>query len=63
MSKNTKIWLVVGVLLVLVGAAVFIGAMMNVKWDFKKLSTANYETKTYEITENFKDISSLCKLT
>ncbi len=57
MSKKTKIWLVIGALLVLLGAAIFAAAMMSFKWDFKKLSTAKYETNTYEIGESFKDIS------
>ena len=57
MSKNKKIWLVVGALLVFVGGAIFGGAMMGFKWDFNKLSTTKYQTNEYEINESFKDIS------
>lgn len=57
MSKRTKIWLVIATSLVLIGCAVFVGVMATLKWDFTKLSTAEYETNEYEVREKYKDIS------
>lgn len=57
MSKATKIWLIVGTSLVLLGIIVFGGAMAMLKWDFFKLTTRNYETNTYEISEDFDSVS------
>lgn len=57
MSKKTKIWLIVGVSLVLVGCIIFGGVMTVLKWDFSKLSTNSFETNRYEISDTFKDIS------
>lgn len=57
MSKKIKIWLVVGVSLVIVGCILFGGVMTVLKWDFSKLSTNSFETKRYEISDTFKDIS------
>ncbi len=57
MSKTTKIWLIIGTSLVLIGCIIFGGVMTMLKWDFTKLSTGKYETNHYEITENFKSIS------
>ena len=59
MSKATKIALVVGALLVLLGGAIFAAAMISFKWDFKKLSTTNYQTNEHQITESFSDVSIL----
>lgn len=55
MSKKT--WLIIGTLLVLIGGILFVSVMTILKWDFRKLSTNEYETNSYEITENFKAIS------
>lgn len=57
MAKKTKKWLIVAALLVIAGILIFVGAMTMVKWDFKKLSTAKYETNTHEIQEKFRNIS------
>lgn len=57
MSNRTKIWLIIGTSLVLIGGAIFVGVMTAFKWDFTKLSTAEYETNEYEINENYKNIS------
>ena len=56
MSKSVKIWLIVGVSLVLVGAIIFLGVMMALNWDFSKISTVKYETNEYEINESYKNI-------
>lgn len=57
MRKTTKIWLIVAASLVLVGGMIFVGVMTAMKWDFRKLSTAKYETNTYEISEGFDHVS------
>ena len=57
MSKSAIVWIIVGASLVLLGAIIFGGVMMSIKWDFKKLSTVRYETNRYEISENYKNIS------
>lgn len=57
MSKKTKIWLIMAASLVLVGGIIFTGVMTVFKWDFAKLSTSNYKTNSYEINQNFKNIS------
>ncbi len=59
MSKKTKIWLIIGASLILIGAIIFVGAMMALNWDFTKLSTVKYETNHYEISESFKNINVL----
>ena len=57
MSKSARIWLIVAALAILLGGVVFVGAMTKLDWDFIKLSTQNYETNSYVITEQFDDIS------
>lgn len=57
MSKRTKIWLIIAISLVLTGAIIFTGVMTLLNFDFLKLSTAKYETNSYEINETFKNIS------
>ena len=57
MSKNTKIWLIIGTSLILSGCIIFGGVMTMLQWDFTKLSTTKYETNHYEITESFNNIS------
>ncbi len=59
MSKKTKIWLIIGASLILIGAIIFGGAMMALNWDFTKLSTVKYGTNNYEISESFKNIKVL----
>ncbi|MBE7087439.1 MAG: DUF4097 domain-containing protein [Clostridiales bacterium] len=57
MSKTIKIWLIIAASLVILGVAIFAISMASVGWDFTKLSTGNYETNTYDVTEEFADIS------
>lgn len=56
MKNTTKIWLAAAGVLVLAGCILFVGVMSMFQWDFAKLSTAKYETYTYEIGETFRDI-------
>lgn len=55
MSK-TKKWLIAAVSLCLIGCIIFVGVMMSLEWDFRKLSTTKHQTAKYEITENYKNI-------
>ena len=57
MKKKTKTWLLIASSLLLVGCALFVCVMSILKWDFTKLSTAKYETNTYEVGEEFDAIS------
>lgn len=57
MKKSTKIWIVTAAFLVSVGSVVFAVAMSKLGWDFTKLSTVNYETNVYEITDDFAGIT------
>ncbi len=57
MSKKTKLWLITAASLVVVGLIIFASVMTVYNWDFTKLSTVKYETNTYEITEEFINIS------
>lgn len=57
MRKTTKIWIVIAASLVFVGLIMFAAVMSKYKWDFSKLSTGKYETNTYEISEEFSNLS------
>ena len=57
MRKSTRIWMIAATSLLLVGGLLFGGAMSMLNWNFEKLSAAQYETNTYEITEEYKSIS------
>lgn len=57
MRKTTKIWLVMAASLVVIGLIMFAAVMSIYKWDFAKLSTGKYETNTYEINEEFNNLS------
>lgn len=57
MRNGTKIWLIVAALIILLGGIIFVGAMTKLGWDFTKLSTEKYETNSYDVTEDFEDIS------
>ena len=57
MKLSTKIWLLVGGLLVLLGGLAFAVSMAANQWDFSKLDPARYENRTVEISEDFQNIS------
>ena len=57
MRRGMKIWLIVAVCLIVAGCILFGGAMSMLKWDFEKLSTTEFVTNEYAITEVFSDIS------
>ncbi len=57
MNKCSKKWLLAAIILTIVGAVVFIGALAIINFDFTKLSTQKLETNTYEFNEDFDNIS------
>ena len=57
MSIKTKLWLIIATTLVLIGCIIFGGVMSMLNWDFTKLSTNKFESNTYEITDDFSNIS------
>ena len=57
MNKSTKRWLIAAALLVVIGLTIFAGIMSINGWDFTKLDTKKYKTNTYEITEDFSNLS------
>jgi len=54
---KTKVWLMMGASLVLIGGIIFVGMMARLGWDFMKLSTTSYEENTYKIGEDYKNIA------
>ena len=57
MTKNMKIWMILGAALVVLGMAVAAGALCVGGWDLTQLDTGEYETNTYEIGDPFHHIS------
>lgn len=57
MERTTVVWFVIAATLVLVGLILFAVVMTGYQWDFTKLGTGEYETNTYEISEDFSNIS------
>ena len=49
-------WYITATILVAVGFVMFVAVMSINKCDFTKLSTVEYETNTYELTEDFSNI-------
>ncbi len=54
---KTKTWIITAVSFILIGGIIFVGAMSMLKWNFKGVSTTKYETNTYDIVEEFENIS------
>jgi len=57
MKKGTIIGLVIALVLVLGGLALFTAAMAAANWDFGSLGSGQYVTNTYELTDPFTAIS------
>ena len=57
MKHMAKGWLAMAVTLILLGVIAFGCALAAKGWDFSALSTDRYETREYEITENFRSIA------
>lgn len=60
MKKSTKIWLITAGVLIVCGILIFGGAMTAMGWNFSKLSTDKFETNTYELNNEIKNISIDC---
>lgn len=56
MSKRTKTHLLLSALLMLAGLILFSAVMIKCEWDFKKLGTVDYETRTQTVSEEFDSI-------
>ena len=57
MKKATKIGLIIGIILILTGSIIFISAMAASDWNIESLSSDEFKTNTYEITEDIRNIS------
>lgn len=57
MSRSKKIAVLVAVICIIIGLIVAFAAIMLIKFDFSKLNTMNFETKTYEVNEDFNNIN------
>lgn len=57
MRNMRKLWLTIASVCVVVGCSIFAVTMTACSWDFKALSTQKNITNTYEISEDFNNIS------
>ncbi len=55
--KKIKTWLIIAFSLIFIGGIFFGGIMTMLKWDFTKLSTSKCITNSYDITDDYKNIS------
>jgi len=53
----SKVLIIIAISLLLIGSIVFCGVMVNLNWDFTKLSTDKYQANDYNISEAYKNIS------
>ncbi len=56
MKKTSKAWLIVGLVLILLGALLFVGELALHHGDLSPFNTARLETGTVEIAESFQSI-------
>ncbi len=57
MGKKVWIWLIIATVLVLAGVIMLVSVIAACSWDFSRLSTEQYQTNTYTVSEEFRDIS------
>lgn len=57
MKRSTVIWIIIAAVLVITGAAIAVGSMFALGWDFMKLNAGKTETETFNVSEKFYDIS------
>lgn len=57
MKRMLKLVFGIAAILIFIGIAIFCVVMTRYNWDFKKLSTAIYETNTHSISDTFQNIS------
>lgn len=56
MNTKKKGWLILASCLVILGMCTFVFSMFMIDWDFKKLNTVEYQTSTYNISQDFTKI-------
>jgi len=57
MNRKVRAWILTAVVLIFIGACLFIGVMAANGWDFSMLSTERFITNKYTVNESFRDIS------
>ena len=57
MKHSTKICIALAFALIVIGGSVFFGALKSGNWELGTLSKGNLETRTWDIDEDFRDIS------
>lgn len=57
MKNSTGILLIIASVFVIVGAVIFVGVMMVLNWDFSRLSTVKFRTKSHVVNSEFVNIS------
>ncbi len=57
MQGTVKIWLITAALLIIFGVAIVVLTGCSANWNINRLGTRKYQTKTYDITEDFSSIS------
>ena len=57
MRTSTKFWIILASIFIISGVILFSVVMAQNNWDFSKLNTSEFETNSYEITEDFNSIS------
>lgn len=57
MGKATKIWLIIGICLVVLGGLISVGAMSANRWNFSNLSTDQGEIIEHSVSESYQNIS------
>ena len=57
MGRKIKAWLIAAALLMIIGLVPCVLILAANGWDFSKLDSVKYDTKTYEINEKFGSIS------
>lgn len=63
MNETTKILIIIAISLILLGGIIFVCTMSICGWDFTRLSMSKYDTKTYEISEEIKNLSIVTSTT
>lgn len=57
MKNSTKIWLITATVLLIVGTTMLAVLILKYNWDFDKLSAKKFETNSYNINDEFNNIS------
>lgn len=58
MCKTIKIWIIISAVLIALGILTICAGLFIFKYDFKELDTVKYVKKTYEIGDEFTEISA-----